>query len=58
MPDQYKTKDWQIAKFANDDARVVISKDSDFLESFLVKSEPHKLIIVRTGNIPNKINSY
>ncbi|WP_224996923.1 DUF5615 family PIN-like protein [Cesiribacter sp. SM1] len=54
LPNQNKTKDWQIAKIANNENRIVISKDSDFLDSFLVKSEPSKLIIVKTGNIPNR----
>lgn len=54
LPDQNKAKDGKIANIANNENRVVISKDSDFLESFLVKSEPRKLIIVKTGNIPNK----
>ena len=38
-----------ILKFA------VITKDNDFLESFLLTSKPDKLIVVRTGNIPNPI---
>jgi len=54
FPDQNKTKDYQIAKKANKEKRVVISKDIDFLESFIVKSEPQKLIMVKTGNISNK----
>ena len=53
LPDRNKTKDGQIAKLANQENRIVISKDIDFLESFLIKSEPRKLIVVRTGNIPN-----
>ena len=32
-----------------------MTKDNDFLESFLITSEPNKLIIVKTGNIPNKL---
>ena len=54
LPDQNKTKDGQIARLATIENRVVISKDSDFLESFLIKSEPRKLIIVKTGNISNR----
>ena len=49
-----KTKDNQIIQIAIEQERVVISKDIDFLESFLIKSEPSKLIIVKTGNITNK----
>ena len=54
LPERNKTKDGQIAKLANREERTVISKDVDFLESFLIKSEPKKLIVVRTGNIPNR----
>ena len=53
LPNKNKTKDKQIAQIATEENRIVISKDNDFLESYLVKSEPNKLIIVRTGNIPN-----
>lgn len=53
LPDKNRTKDWQISKLANDEGRIVITKDVDFLESFIVKSEPKKLIIVKTGNISN-----
>jgi predicted nuclease of predicted toxin-antitoxin system len=33
--------------------RVVITKDSDFLESFLIKNQPEKLVLIKTGNIEN-----
>jgi predicted nuclease of predicted toxin-antitoxin system len=54
LPEQNRTKDLQIAQLANDEQRIVISKDVDFLESFLIKSEPRKLILVRTGNVSNR----
>lgn len=54
FPEKNKTKDSRIAKIANKEDRIVISKDVDFLESFLIKKEPRRLIIIRTGNIPNK----
>lgn len=54
LPEKNKTKDGYIAKLANKEERVVITKDADFLESFIVKSEPEKLIIVKTGNINNR----
>jgi predicted nuclease of predicted toxin-antitoxin system len=31
----------------------VISKDSDFLESYLLTNSPEKLVLVKTGNIRN-----
>lgn len=33
--------------------RVVITKDLDFLESFLIRGQPQKLLLVTTGNIRN-----
>ena len=32
---------------------VIVTKDSDFVESFLLKREPWKLLLVSTGNIGN-----
>lgn len=55
LPDQNKTKDGQISKLAISENRIVITKDLDFLESFLVKGEPRKLILIKTGNISNSI---
>jgi len=54
LPDKNKTKDSQIAEIANKQGRILISKDIDFLESFILKSEPGKLILIKTGNITNK----
>jgi predicted nuclease of predicted toxin-antitoxin system len=31
----------------------VITKDSDFVQSFLLRREPWKLLLVSTGNISN-----
>tara|TARA_B100001063_G_scaffold247376_1_gene293673 strand:- start:49541 stop:49894 length:354 start_codon:yes stop_codon:yes gene_type:complete len=55
LPNKNETKDFQIAKLANKEARIVITKDLDFLESYIIKSEPKKLIMVKTGNISNKL---
>lgn len=35
------------------EARVVITKDSDFVDSLLVRGEPWKLLWITTGNIRN-----
>lgn len=43
-----------ITKFCLLENRILITKDNDFLASFLVNEEPKKLIIVRTGNIGNQ----
>ena len=53
FPDKNKTKDSQIVIRAINENRTVITKDNDFLDSYLLKAEPRKLIMVKTGNIPN-----
>lgn len=53
LPDKNKTQDGYITRLATDEHFVVITKDADFLESYLLKKEPPKLLIVKTGNIKN-----
>ncbi len=54
LPDKERTKDSEIRKVAMDQNRVVITKDSDFLDSHLIQGIPSKLLLVTTGNIVNK----
>jgi predicted nuclease of predicted toxin-antitoxin system len=49
-----RTKDWQISLCSVKEKRIVISKDSDFVESLLVSEKPYKLLYISTGNITNK----
>ena len=55
LPNKNSTSDKEITEIAINEKRIVITKDNDFLESFLLNSQPEKLIVVRTGNIPNSI---
>lgn len=36
------------------ESRVVISKDSDFFNTYLIKKEPYKLLYITTGNLRNR----
>ena len=54
LPEANKTQDGEIIEIAKTESRVVISKDSDFLQSHLIKGSPEKLILVSTGNISNR----
>lgn len=47
------TTDFEINEISVRDSRVVITKDSDFVDSLLVRGEPWKLLWVTTGNIRN-----
>lgn len=44
------TPDKDIAAFSIAEQCIVITKDSDFYDSFLLKGEPYKLILVKLGN--------
>jgi predicted nuclease of predicted toxin-antitoxin system len=48
------TEDGEILKLAVEEERIIVTKDADFLEWFIIKSVPEKLLIVKTGNIPNR----
>ncbi len=54
LPEGNNTKDNEIIKISIENKLVVISKDLDFWDSFALKKEPHKLILVKTGNISTK----
>jgi predicted nuclease of predicted toxin-antitoxin system len=51
LPAKNATKDRVVNQISLDDRRVVISKDTDFFYSHLLRRRPWKLVLVRTGNI-------
>ncbi len=53
LPRRNTTADDEIAAIADRDGRVVVSKDSDFMDSHIVRGEPRMLLLIATGNIPN-----
>jgi len=54
LPLQNATPDSEINKLSIIEQRIVITKDKDFLDSFLIKKEPYKLLLITTGIISNK----
>jgi len=54
LPKKNATPDSEIIRFADDENRVVITKDSDFLDNYILDGSPKKLLIVSTGNINNR----
>jgi predicted nuclease of predicted toxin-antitoxin system len=49
------TSDNMISKFADENDLIVITKDSDFRNSFYIKKSPKKLIKINLGNISNEL---
>ncbi|MEO6329403.1 MAG: DUF5615 family PIN-like protein [Ginsengibacter sp.] len=48
------TPDKIINQISVSEQRILITKDSDFFDSFLIKKEPYKLIMVKLGNTSKK----
>ena len=48
-----RTPDYEIIRIADRDARVVITKDCDFVQSFFLRNTPQRLLLVASGNISN-----
>jgi predicted nuclease of predicted toxin-antitoxin system len=53
LPDGNRSTDAWIARFADSDGRVVVTKDRDFRDGHLLTSFPRRLLVVATGNITN-----
>ena len=51
--DQWGYGKGEVRLIAAADQRVVVTKDRDFVDSFLMHGEPAKLLFITTGNIPN-----
>lgn len=54
LPNGNRTSDMEINTISIAEQRVVITKDSDFVSSFVLYKEPWKLLLVSTGNISNQ----
>ena len=55
LPEKNKTPDKSILELCDTENRIVITKDSDFLQSHLLFNRPQKLLLVNTGNIHNDL---
>ncbi|MBO0938921.1 DUF5615 family PIN-like protein [Fibrella sp. HMF5335] len=54
LPDQNRTGDNQIRNIALIEDRILITKDADFQNSYLLQKSPPKLLLISTGNIKNR----
>lgn len=55
LPNQNLTEDGIIIRLSIEQKRVIISKDSDFYENYILKGESSKLLMITTGNIVNNM---
>ncbi|WP_028525955.1 DUF5615 family PIN-like protein [Runella limosa] len=54
LPNKDETEDQEIRMYADANNCIVISKDSDFYDSYLIRNSPKKLLLISTGNIKNR----
>ena len=54
FPSGNRTPDWRINEISVAEQRIVVTKDADFVNSFLLSGVPYKLLLVSTGNISNR----
>lgn len=52
--DKWFTKDKDIRRFADENDYILLTKDSDFRESYFIQKSPKKLIKINLGNISNE----
>jgi predicted nuclease of predicted toxin-antitoxin system len=53
LPQRNATRDSDLNTLSIQEQRILISKDADFVESFLLQKQPYKLLLISTGNINN-----
>ncbi len=54
LPNKERTPDSEILQYAENEDRVIITKDSDFLDTHMLFQKPKKLIYVSIGNTHNR----
>lgn len=53
LPQGNATTDQFINELSLAEQRIVVTKDSDFVDSFWLQDQPWKLLLISTGNIRN-----
>lgn len=53
LPEGNRTTDAAISAIADREGRVVVTKDRDFRDGYLLFGSPRRLLVVATGNITN-----
>ena len=53
LPRANQTTDHEVCELSLRESLVVVTKDSDFADSLLLRGRPWKLLLVTTGNISN-----
>lgn len=52
--DGHLLQDTEIIQIAIEESRIIATKDSDFLDNYLLRGTPPKILLLQFGNISNK----
>lgn len=55
LPLGNRTPDSVLRRISMSDKRIVMTKDSDFVDSFILQGEPYALLWLTTGNVSNDV---
>jgi predicted nuclease of predicted toxin-antitoxin system len=53
LPNGNRSTDAEVIAAADEEGRVVVSRDSDFRLSHLLRGQPSRLLVIVTGNVSN-----
>jgi predicted nuclease of predicted toxin-antitoxin system len=53
LPNGNRTVDANITDIADEQSRIVVTKDADFVDSHMLNGRASKLLLISTGNITN-----
>lgn len=53
LPKKSLTEDTDIIKIADEESRIVTSKDTDFQKHHILTNRPKRILMITTGNIVN-----
>ncbi len=53
-PNGNRSTDSEISQLADSENRIVVTKDSDFVDSHILHGRPKRLLLISTGNISNQ----
>ena len=54
LPHANRTPDAEVIDRADAEDRAVVTKDTDFVNSFQIRGQPGRLLLVSTGNMSNE----
>jgi predicted nuclease of predicted toxin-antitoxin system len=53
LPEGNRTKDRELERICEEENRILVIKDNDFVESFLIRRRPERLLFLSCGNLSN-----